>query len=210
LIAICLCQSQSLPALEQVATPGVSGVLSPLSVPDRPQARRPALPARALSLDAELGDRAGGTWRLRWTLLGDDAGLAGRDAHFARRAAVLLTAPDGLGYEKTFFAGTAHEDYLAAADDWEWHSQGESLLPARLRFDIDGRQVLLLLEALTSPGDDDTAQASRVRVRGFVNRGLDKTYVSGRGRLDLDWPLVAGPGKPASRQDARPVLPATE
>lgn len=81
-------------------------------------------------------------------------------------------------------------------------------LPARLSFDIGGRQLILLLEALDARGGDDTQR--ELRVRGFVNRGLEKTYVSGRGRLDRDWRLVAETGTPESRREAYPVLPGGE
>ena len=208
LIAFCLCQSQALPALEQVATPGAAGASSPLSSLDRPRAARPESSPKTLFLDAELGDREGRAWRLQWTLLGDDAGGAGGDAHFAWRAAVVLTAPDGRGHEKTFFADADHDGRLVAARDWEWRSRGEALLPAKLRFDVDGREVILLLEELDARGAD--AGASRVRLRGFVNVGLHKTFLSGGGRLDRERRLVAGSDASGSHPAAYPVSPSGE
>ena len=156
-------------------------------------------PARGLCLDAELLDRDGRRWSLQWKLLGDEAVRPGESANRAWRAGVVMSSPDGRLHERVFARGTGLVGRLASsADDWEWRPQGAMLLPAKLRFDVDGREVILLLEAMESPGAGNQQGASRVRVRGFVNLGIEKTYLSGRGQLQRDWHRLARRAPPRS------------
>ena len=161
---------------------------------------------RVLCLEAELADREGRHWELQWKLLGDGSESSPTAGEDAWRASVMLTTPGGQVHERSFARGAGLVGSLAAAsDDWEWRSQGASLLPAKLRFDVGGREVILLLEALETRVTDDAQAVPLVRVRGFVNLGLEKTYLSGRGQLQQDWRQLAGQTSTHPRRELVPL-----
>ena len=167
-------------------------------------------------LTANLRDREGRQWGLQWTLfrqaLSPQQVAAGWHSNQMWMAHAAITTPDGHFHEQRFARGgigqagvtrISRDGYFNAwMDDWQWRSNGASMFPARLKFDIGEREVILLLEATGEPvanGVNGYSQKSaqgqasyyysqpHIRVRGFVNHGLDKIYLSGNGWLDREW-----------------------
>jgi predicted secreted hydrolase len=167
-------------------------------------------------LTANLSDREGRQWGLQWTLFRQalsprqiEAGWSSNQVWMAHAA---ITTPEGHYFEQRFARGgigqagvkLADEDghFNAWMDDWEWRSSSAALFPARLRFTIGEREIILLLESsgdLVENGVGGYSQKSaqgqasyyysqpRVQVRGFVNQGHTQTYLSGKGWLDREW-----------------------
>ena len=167
-------------------------------------------------LTANLVDGDGRQWGLQWTLfrqaLSPQALNSGWNSNQIWMAHAAITTPDGHYYEQRFARGGIGQsgveqgvnggNFNAWMDDWEWHSSSAELLPATLKFSVDDQDVILLLEKtgqLVVNGVDGYSQKSaqgqasyyyslpHIRVRGFVNRGLDKTYLTGKGWLDREW-----------------------
>ncbi len=167
-------------------------------------------------LTANLVDRDGRQWGLQWTLfrqaLSPQPVKSGWNSNQMWMAHAAITTPEGHYYEQRFArggigqAGVSHigRDGIFSAwmDDWEWRSNGAALLPAKLKFSIGDREVILLLEStgdLVANGIDGYSQKSaqgqasyyysqpHIRVRGFVNQGIVKTYLTGKGWLDREW-----------------------
>jgi predicted secreted hydrolase len=166
-------------------------------------------------LNADLADREGRTWGVEWTLYRQTpelqaVGARGQDDRMMLVHAAITT-PDGDYHEQQFSAGgrlrTVGGEGFAerGARAWEWVSRGETLFPARLSFRIGDRDLILLLESdgADLAGDIDSGERiaaaysvgqPRIRVRGFVDRGADKTYLHGEGRFQREWntPGLAG------------------
>ena len=167
-------------------------------------------------LTANLSDADGRQWGLQWTLfrqaLSPQPVEAGWSSNQIWMAHAAITTPDGHYYEQRFARGgigqagvnrIGDDGYFNAwIDDWDWRSQGGDLFPARLRFSVGEREVILLLQSSADPvanGVDGYSQKSaqgqasyyysqpHIRVRGFVSRGLEKTYLRGQGWLDREW-----------------------
>ncbi len=167
-------------------------------------------------LTANLADRAGRQWGLQWTLfrqaLSPQQEEAGWKSNQLWMAHAAITTPDGHYHEQRFARGgigqagvtdIREQGYFNAwIDDWEWRSSDSSLLPARLKFSVGEREIELSLDATGEPvanGLDGYSQKSaqgqasyyyshpHIRVRGFVNVGMDETYLSGNGWLDREW-----------------------
>ncbi len=167
-------------------------------------------------LTANLKDREGRDWGVQWTLfrqaLSPQPVSEGWHSNQVWMAHAAITTPDGHFHEQRFARGgigqagvapvSAGGRFNAWMDDWEWRSGGASPFPARLKFSVDDREIILLIEATGEPvanGVDGYSQKSaqgqasyyysqpHIRVRGFVNRGLEKTYLSGQGWLDREW-----------------------
>jgi len=164
-------------------------------------------------LTANLEDAAGRHWGLQWTLfrqaLSPRQVEAGWHSNQVWMAHAAITTPEGHFYEQRFArggigqagvrrdAGDGH--FSAWMDDWEWRSNAVALFPAKLKFSVGEREIILLLEStgeLVANGIDGYSQKSaqgqasyyysqpHIRVRGFVNQGLEKTYLRGKGWLD--------------------------
>jgi predicted secreted hydrolase len=167
-------------------------------------------------LTANLKDREGRDWGLQWTLfrqaLSPEQVAAGWHSNQVWMAHAAITTPEGHFYEQRFArgglgqAGVSRIDrdgyFNAWMDDWEWRSNSAALFPARLKFTIGEREVILLLEStgeLVANGVEGYSQKSaqgqasyyysqpHIRVRGFINQGFDKTYLKGMGWLDREW-----------------------
>ncbi len=167
-------------------------------------------------LTANLTDQAGRQWGLQWTLfrqaLDPTPVTEGWSSNQIWMAHAAVTTPDGHYHEQRFARGgvgqagvndLVRDGYFNAwLDDWEWRSERSALLPARLRFSVEGREINLLLEAtgeLVLNGDAGYSQKSaqgqasyyyshpHIRVRGFVTEGADKFYLRGQGWLDREW-----------------------
>jgi predicted secreted hydrolase len=167
-------------------------------------------------LTANLSDRDGRIWGLQWTLFRQGLTPArietGWSSNQVWMAHAAITSPDGHFYEQRFArdgigqAGVksvrGDKGFNAWIDDWQWQSSGAELFPAKLSFSIGERDVILLLEAtgeLVKNGVNGYSQKSEqgqasyyysqphIRVRGFVNQGLNKTYLNGQGWLDREW-----------------------
>ena len=167
-------------------------------------------------LTANLVDREGRRWGLQWTLfrqaLSPEQLQVGWQSNQMWMAHAAITTPDGHFHEQRFARGgigqagvnrVSRDGFFNAwMDDWQWRSQGASLFPAKLSFNVGEREVTLLLEATGEPvanGVDGYSQKSaqgqasyyysqpHIRVRGFVSQGLDKQYLSGKGWLDREW-----------------------
>jgi predicted secreted hydrolase len=167
-------------------------------------------------LTANLTDQEGRNWGLQWTLFRQalsptqvDAGWQSNQIWMAHAA---ITTPEGHFYEQRFARGDigqagvtriSRDGYFNAwIDDWEWRSNSPALFPAKLKFTVDEREVVLELETsgeLVANGVDGYSQKSaqgqasyyysqpHIRVTGYVNQGLDKTYLSGKGWFDREW-----------------------
>ena len=172
-------------------------------------------------LTANLKDPDGRQWGLQWTLfrqaLSPQQVKSGWQSNQIWMAHAAITTPEGHFYEQRFArggigqAGVARvsdeggsdEGYFNAwIDDWEWRAKSVDVFPARLKFNIGDREIILLLEStgdLVANGVDGYSQKSaqgqasyyysqpHLRVRGFVNQGIAKTYLSGQGWLDREW-----------------------
>ena len=167
-------------------------------------------------LTANLSDRDGRQWGLQWTLfrqaLSPKQVKAGWNSNQMWMAHAAITTPEGHYHEQRFARGgigqagvteISRDGYFNAwMDDWEWRSSGAALLPAKLKFSIGDREVVFLLEStgdLVANGVDGYSQKSaqgqasyyysqpHIGVRGFVNQGLTKTYLTGKGWLDREW-----------------------
>ena len=167
-------------------------------------------------LTANLKDAAGRHWGLQWTLfrqaLSPRQVEAGWHSNQVWMAHAAITTPEGHFHEQRFARGgigqagvrrDAGEGHFSAwMDDWEWRASATALFPAKLKFSIGEREIILSLEStgeLVANGIDGYSQKSaqgqasyyysqpHVRVRGFVNQGLEKTYLSGKGWLDREW-----------------------
>ena len=167
-------------------------------------------------LTARLKDSAGRLWALQWTLfrraLGPEQVADGSRTNQVWMAHAAIITPDGNYHEQRFARGgigragvnrVAEDGYFNAwMDDWDWRSRDAALFPARLKFSVGEREVILLLESDGGPDADGTggygreserAQAGyfysqpRIRVRGFVDKGAHKTYLKGQGWLDRRW-----------------------
>ncbi len=167
-------------------------------------------------LTANLVDQAGRHWGLQWTLfrqaLDPTPVTEGWSSNQIWMAHAALTTPDGHFHEQRFARGgigqagvtdLARDGYFNAwLDDWEWRSDGAALLPARLDFSVDGREVNLTLEAtgeLVLNGDSGYSQKSaqgqasyyyshpHIRVSGSVDDGADRHFLHGQGWLDREW-----------------------
>ena len=167
-------------------------------------------------LTANLKDREGRQWGLQWTLfrqaLSPQQVESGWESNQMWMAHAAITTPEGHFYEQRFARGgigqagvnqISEDGYFNAwIDDWQWRSDSAGLLPARLSFNVGEREVNLLLEStgeLMKNGDDGYSQKSQlgqasyyysqphIRVRGFVNQGLEKNYLNGQGWLDREW-----------------------
>jgi predicted secreted hydrolase len=167
-------------------------------------------------LSANLSDQQGRQWGLQWTLfrqaLSPQQVEAGWQSNQIWMAHAAITTPGGHYHEQRFARGGIgqagvnrnSEDghFNVWMDDWEWKSTSAGLFPASLRFSIGEREVVLLLEStgeLVANGIDGYSQKSaqgqasyyysqpHIRVRGFVNQGLEKTDLTGKGWLDREW-----------------------
>ena len=167
-------------------------------------------------LTANLSDNEGRHWGLQWTLfrqaLSPGPIVSGWDSNQMWMAHAAITTPDGHFHEQRFArggigqAGVSRIDedgyFNAWMDDWEWRSNGAALLPARLRFTVDNREVVLSLEAtgeLVANGIDGYSQKSaqgqasyyysqpHIRVSGFVRQGAEEIGLRGQGWLDREW-----------------------
>lgn len=176
------------------------------------------LPGEWWQLTASLTDGDGRPWALEWSLHRQPGPRGAGDTRPSASMSlthVSITTPDGIQHEQRFAsrdtsaAGSAalagKADYDAHRQGWEWVSQGEALLPARLSFSIGERDINLLLQTVGEQ-DSSTADGSGgepvVRVRGFVDRGASKTYLRGLGRLDREWHSFAQAGKPSAADRA--------
>jgi len=179
-------------------------------------------------LTASLTDRDGRPWMLEWTLHRQQSGsrAAGNKlpADSMSLAHVSITTPDGIYHEQNFVnndvaaIGAAESSGKSGLAGWEWVSQGQALLPARLSFSVGERDVNLLLQA-PEAGDQAAAASANhaaslpaVRVRGFVDRGASKTYLRGIGRLDRETRSAAVVGKPVdiNQSTVRKISSASE
>jgi predicted secreted hydrolase len=167
-------------------------------------------------LTANLSDRDGRQWGLQWTLfrqaLSPQQVKAGWNSNQMWMAHAAITTPEGHYHEQRFARGgigqagvteISRDGYFNAwVDDWEWRSNGAALLPAKLKFGIGDREVILLLEStgdLVANGVNGYSRKSaqgqasyyysqpHIRVRGYVNQGVTKTYLTGKGWLDREW-----------------------
>jgi len=167
-------------------------------------------------LTANLADRDGRQWGLQWTLfrqaLSPRQVEAGWQSNQVWMAHAAITTPEGHFYEQRYARGgigqagvnrISDDGYFDAwIDDWEWRSQSAAIFPAKLKFNIGEREINLSLEStgdLVANGIDGYSQKSaqgqasyyysqpHLRVRGFVNQGVEKTYLSGKGWLDREW-----------------------
>ena len=167
-------------------------------------------------LTANLSDSDGRNWGLQWTLFRQGLTPARAETGWSSNqvwmAHAAITTPDGHFYEQRFArdgigqAGVENvsgsSGFNAWIDDWQWHSSGAELFPAKLSFSIGERDVIMLLEAtgeLVQNGINGYSQKSEqgqasyyysqphIRVRGFVNQGINKTYLNGQGWLDREW-----------------------
>ncbi|MCP4766703.1 MAG: carotenoid 1,2-hydratase [Gammaproteobacteria bacterium] len=167
-------------------------------------------------LTANLEDGEGRRWGLQWTLFRQalsprqvEAGWRSNQVWMAHAA---ITTPEGHFHEQRFARGGIGQagvsrvggegHFNAWMDDWEWRSNAATLFPAKLKFSVGERDINLLLEStgeLVANGIDGYSQKSaqgqasyyysqpHIRVRGFVNQDLEKTYLSGKGWLDREW-----------------------
>jgi predicted secreted hydrolase len=167
-------------------------------------------------LTANLRDRDGRQWGLQWTLfrqaLSPQPVETGWSSNQVWMAHAAITTPEGHYHEQRFARGgigqagvkLRNDDgrFNAWMDDWEWLASGAGPFPARLRFSVGEREVILLLESSAAPvanGAGGYSQKSAqgqasyyysqpfVEVRGFVNQGTEETYLSGKGWLDREW-----------------------
>jgi predicted secreted hydrolase len=167
-------------------------------------------------LTANLTDPAGRQWGLQWTLfrqaLSPRQVKAGWRSNQVWMAHAAITTPEGHFYEQRYARGgigqagvnrIGDDGYFNAwIDDWEWRSQDAAMFPAKLRFNVGEREIILLLEStgeLVANGVDGYSQKSaqgqasyyysqpHLRVRGYVNQGKEKIYLSGKGWLDREW-----------------------
>ena len=167
-------------------------------------------------LTANLTDHQGRDWGLQWTLfrqaLSPRQVSGGWHSNQMWMAHAAITTPGGHFHEQRFARGgigqagatrISRDGYFNAwMDDWEWRSNSASLFPARLRFTIGDREIILQLEAtgdLVLNGIDGYSQKSaqgqasyyysqpHIKLRGFVSQGKDKTYLNGKGWLDREW-----------------------
>ena len=167
-------------------------------------------------LTANLQDARGRQWGMQWTLFRQ--ALSPAEAQDGWRsgqvwmAHAAITTPDGHHHEQRFSRGgigqagvndISEDGYFNAwLDDWEWRSNEAGLFPAKLKFSVGDREIILLLEKtgdLVVNGDNGYSQKSaqgqasyyysqpHIRVRGFVSEGLEKTYLDGQGWLDREW-----------------------
>lgn len=221
IVACCLTMNPALAAQNPPADPGAFAAR--LLADGNPAASRdrgaPGYLAEWWRLDASLVDRDGRPWQLEWTLYrqapGPRAIAAGEQGGRMVLAHAAITTPDGDYHEQRFSAGgpaRAAAIPVEGARGWEWVSRGETLFPARLSFNIGDRDLNLLLESAGTLVADNTAAGDpgpsslrhypsqpRIRVRGFVDRGADKTYLRGQGRFDREWnsPALADNGSGA-------------
>jgi predicted secreted hydrolase len=167
-------------------------------------------------LTANLQDREGRAWGLQWTLfrqsLSPRPAEAGWSSNQIWMAHAAITTPDGHFHAQRFARGgigqagvnrIAEDGYFDAwLDDWEWRSDRPALFPASLRFSVGDRDVIVLLESTGELVENGVGGYSRkspqgqasyyysqphIRVRGFVEQGLHKTYLTGKGWLDREW-----------------------
>ncbi|MDH3218278.1 MAG: carotenoid 1,2-hydratase [Gammaproteobacteria bacterium] len=167
-------------------------------------------------LTANLSDDDGRDWGLQWTLfrqaLSPEPVDSGWNSNQIWMAHVAITTPDGHFHEQRFARGGIGQAgvteierdgfFNAWMDDWEWRSNGASLLPARLRFTIGEREIDLSLEAtgeLVANGIDGYSQKSAqgqasyyyshpfIRLGGTVKSGPEKIDLAGKGWLDREW-----------------------
>jgi len=167
-------------------------------------------------LTANLEDHEGRQWGLQWTLfrqaLSPQQVQAGWHSNQVWMAHAAITTPDGHFHEQRFARGGIGQagvnrvggdnHFNAWMDDWEWRSNSAGLLPAKLKFSVGEREIILLLQStgeLVANGVDGYSQKSaqgqasyyysqpHIRVRGFVSEGLEKTYLNGNGWLDREW-----------------------
>jgi len=167
-------------------------------------------------LTANLTDGEGRDWGLQWTLfrqaLSPEQVESGWHSNQIWMAHAAITTPDGHFYEQRFARGgigqagvtrISRDGYFNAwIDDWQWLSNSAALFPARLDFNVGEREVSLTLEAggeQVVNGVDGYSQKSaqgqasyyysqpHIRVRGVVNQGSAKTFLSGVGWLDREW-----------------------
>jgi len=167
-------------------------------------------------LTANLSDRDGRQWGLQWTLfrqaLNPRQLEAGWQSNQVWMGHAAITTPEGHFYEQRYARGgigqagvnrIGDDGYFNAwIDDWEWRSQSAAIFPAKLKFNVGEREIILLLESSGEPvanGVDGYSQKSaqgqasyyysqpQLRVRGFVTQGIEKTYLSGKGWLDREW-----------------------
>jgi len=167
-------------------------------------------------LTANLTDRAGRQWGLQWTLfrqaLSPRQVESGWQHNQVWMAHAAITTPEGHFFEQRYARGGIGQAgvnrisddgfFNAWIDDWEWRSQSAAIFPARLKFDIGDREIVLLLESSGEPvanGVDGYSQKSaqgqasyyysqpQLRVRGFVSQGVEKFHLSGKGWLDREW-----------------------
>ncbi len=167
-------------------------------------------------LTANLADREGRHWGLQWTLfrqaLSPEPVDEGWHSNQIWMAHAAVTTPDGHFHEQRFArggigqAGVRRLDdagyFNAWLDDWEWRSDSAAMFPAKLRFTVGEREIVVSLEASGKPvlnGIDGYSQKSaqgqasyyysqpHIQVSGFVSRGADRQYLSGRGWLDREW-----------------------
>jgi len=167
-------------------------------------------------LTANLADRSGRQWGLQWTLfrqaLRPQQVEAGWQSNQVWMAHAAITTPEGHFYAQRYARGgigqagvnrVSDDGYFSAwIDDWEWRSQSAAIFPAKLKFNVGERDIILFLEStgdLVANGVDGYSQKSaqgqasyyysqpHLRVRGHVNQGTEKTYLSGQGWLDREW-----------------------
>ena len=167
-------------------------------------------------LTANLSDAEGRSWGMQWTLfrqaLSPQQVKQGWSSNQIWMAHAAITTPEGHFHEQRFARGgigqagvssvSNNSPFNAWIDDWEWTSSSAQMFPAKLRFTIGERDVILLLEAtgeLVANGVDGYSQKSaqgqasyyysqpHIKVRGFVNEGVKKNYLNGQGWLDREW-----------------------
>lgn len=196
LLACCLIVNPAPAAHNPSASPGA--VAAPLSAGGSEDDSRERISSPYQSewwhLTASLADREGRPWQLEWTLYRQAPAPVAAKTGIRGEVLVLthaaLGTPDG-GYLEQRFAGgepqRAIEVAAGGGREWEWVSRGETLFPARLSFSIGDRDVNFLLESIDAPaaGVRNDPVQPQVRVRGFVDQGLDKAYLRGLGRFDL-------------------------
>ena len=167
-------------------------------------------------LTANLVDGDGRHWGLQWTLfrnaLSPQPVVTGWHSNQVWMAHAAVTTPDGHFHEQRFARGgigqagvTSIRDdgyFNAWLDDWEWRSSDAAMFPAKLRFTIGAREIVMQLESGREPvlnGIEGYSQKSaqgqasyyysqpHIRVRGYVRDPSGTTDLSGQGWLDREW-----------------------
>ena len=127
-------------------------------------------------------------------------------------AHAAITTPDGHFHAQRYARGGIGQagvrldgdggGFNAWLDDWEWRSARADMFPASsVSTSVSARSSSCwkALASWSTNGVDGYSQKSaqgqasyyysqpHFRVRGFVNQGLEKNYLSGQGWLDREW-----------------------